>query len=564
MNNVQFVERSKTVRVIRFVEFSELRDPENFYCEHILLYYPFFEEEELLLVESYYEHACHKVIVVVGKIAHKYERWRTAVKDAESALYHEETEELVRKAEERFGKNLTPFDDEECNQESVPITSTVENEEECFSSRIRIPCTMSNEDFRTLVASLKEKQPIFLYETLFRERYRLFNNDQYDNFSFPSGGAGSCKSATLKDVFQCLLRLFQNVSNNDVDCPCTAFVSYTGTASRNVNGTTIHTFLGLKFGTDWNSVNAELSSSTLRSYPTKLQNLRVLLVDEASYIGCRTLHTMDQRHCDIKQVDAPFGGVTVIFFGDLFRLKPDWDGPIFCNFTKSALKHAAFYVPVWNNYRMSELTEIKRQSDRDWIELLNRVRLGKHNETELSRINQLVGRIVPPNTDRACYLRRNAQKFNEQHLAKVHLAHFTIAQSNVREHASCTKDIRQQLLDRAKEISLNYRGLTVSLSYSIPLALNQYFMIILNMDKEDGLVNGSLGLLKAVSIQQHKNLEVPELLWFVLDDKLVGKAAREKYQTTHRSKVEKQWTPVERVVKDFTLGLSSRLEDVLE
>ena len=85
------------------------------------------------------------------------------MKDAENALYHEETEELVSKAEERFGKNLTPFDDEECNQESVQITSTVENEEECFSSRIQIPCTLSNEDFRTLVASLNEKQQMFFH-----------------------------------------------------------------------------------------------------------------------------------------------------------------------------------------------------------------------------------------------------------------------------------------------------------------------------------------------------------------------------------------------------------------
>ena len=67
LNNGQFVKRLKTVRVIRFVEFSELRDPENFYREQLMLYYPFFEEEELLLGESHYEHAYHKVIDVWRK-----------------------------------------------------------------------------------------------------------------------------------------------------------------------------------------------------------------------------------------------------------------------------------------------------------------------------------------------------------------------------------------------------------------------------------------------------------------------------------------------------------------
>ena len=70
-----------------------------------MLYYPFFEE--LLLGESHYEHTYPKVIDVIGKNAQKYERWRTAVKDAENALYHEETKELARRAEEFFGKNLT-------------------------------------------------------------------------------------------------------------------------------------------------------------------------------------------------------------------------------------------------------------------------------------------------------------------------------------------------------------------------------------------------------------------------------------------------------------------------
>ena len=96
---------------------------------------------------------------------------------------------------------------------------------------------------------------------------------------------------------------------------------------------------------------------------------------------------------------------------------------------------------------MFELTEHMRQNDHDWIKLLNCIRLGKQDETALSRINELVRRTVPPNTHGACHLRRNAQKFNEKHLAKVQVARFAIAQSNVGEYTSCLKDIRQQLLD---------------------------------------------------------------------------------------------------------------------
>ena len=73
LNNGKTIKRLKAVRVIRFVEISELRGHKNLYCEQLMVSYPFYEGEELPLGESHYEHAYHKVIDVIGKIAQKHD-----------------------------------------------------------------------------------------------------------------------------------------------------------------------------------------------------------------------------------------------------------------------------------------------------------------------------------------------------------------------------------------------------------------------------------------------------------------------------------------------------------
>ena len=78
---------------------------------------------------------------------------------AEQELSLEEEEEMTSKAAERFGKNLAPFDDEDCNLKSTPLTSNVQNDEDdCFSSKIKIPSTISNEEYRSSVRNLNEKK----------------------------------------------------------------------------------------------------------------------------------------------------------------------------------------------------------------------------------------------------------------------------------------------------------------------------------------------------------------------------------------------------------------------
>ena len=81
-------------------------------------------------------------------------------------------------------------------------------------------------------------------------------------------------------------------------------------------------------------------------------------------------------------------------------------------------------------------------------------------------------------------------------------------------------------------------------------------MVTSNVEKEDGILNGSIGLLKAVSTKPVNHKSVPELLCMLLDDETAGKKARKKFVRTHERFCAENWTSIEKVVRDFPVGLS--------
>ena len=82
---------------------------------------------------------------------------------------------------------------------------------------------------------------------------------------------------------------------------------------------------------------------------------------------------------------SPFGNLSLITVGDLFQLKPVFDKRIFENTNDS---YSALVTNIRKEYfTLFELTEIIRQKDdKDFAELLNRLREGKHNQNDILKI----------------------------------------------------------------------------------------------------------------------------------------------------------------------------------
>ena len=122
----------------------------------------------------------------------------------------------------------------------------------------------------------------------------------------------------------------------------------------------------------------------------------------------------------MKQSEDLFGGVAVLLFGDLMQLQPvraNWifEAPRDPKFARS---HAI--QPLWDLFEPYELRKNHRQgADKEYADLLNRVRFGKQTEVD---INKLKSRLKVQVIQNALYVygkRKNVHELNAQKLERT-------------------------------------------------------------------------------------------------------------------------------------------------
>ena len=100
----------------------------------------------------------------------------------------------------------------------------------------------------------------------------------------------------------------------------------TGIAAAEVDGMTIHSFLGEQRNSG--------KPRTIKPGDSKLEKewrvIEYILVNEMSMVGLTLLAKLNRIMSAAKHVDPqiPFGGVNVIFFGDYLQYRPVYDVPL--------------------------------------------------------------------------------------------------------------------------------------------------------------------------------------------------------------------------------------------
>lgn len=188
-------------------------------------------------------------------------------------------------------------------------------------------------------------------------------------------------------------------------------VAPTGVAAINAGGVTMHSFFQLPLG-PFLPVTHRFSSEGFTDQYTLFKNIRIsdekrelfrglelLIIDEVSMVRCDMLDAVDAilRYFR-KRADVPFGGVQVLYIGDLFQLPPvmpdaQWallrqyySSPFF--FDSKAVEQAP---PVY-----IELKKIYRQSQQRFIDVLNRVRNNEVTQEDLELLNARRGAEPEP------------------------------------------------------------------------------------------------------------------------------------------------------------------------
>ena len=176
-------------------------------------------------------------------------------------------------------------------------------------------------------------------------------------------------------------------AGDDPCCPYVVLTSFTGAASANINGQTLHSLFGFKFG------------STFLSMPEKqraekrllFRNLRCVIIDEISMVSADMLYNLDLRLREITMVDAVFGGLSVLAFGDLYQLEPVKARYVFKEPTNKEHALAFALRNLWKLFTVVTLVENHRQGeDKVFGDLLNRVRTGDHTEEDIALLQTRV------------------------------------------------------------------------------------------------------------------------------------------------------------------------------
>ncbi len=206
---------------------------------------------------------------------------------------------------------------------------------------------------------------------------------------FLTGKAGTGKTTFLKYIIQ------HTYKHTVVAAP-------TGIAAINAGGVTLHSLLQLPFGS-FVPDNIPLSPSEGRvstpqilfknskfnaSKRQLIREIELLIIDEVSMLRADLLDCIDHTLRHLRRNRKPFGGVQILFIGDLMQLPPvvkDEERnllnafyPSLYFFESRALKESP---PIH-----IELQKIFRQQDQEFIELLNRLR---HNEQTAEDIHFL-------------------------------------------------------------------------------------------------------------------------------------------------------------------------------
>ena len=111
---------------------------------------------------------------------------------------------------------------------------------------------------------------------------------------FISGSGGVGKSHLIKTLYQALTKLF-SYRTGDPNKPRMLLIAPTGVAAINIEGTTIHTGLGIPVGNYSRKTLPKLNDKMRSSLRNNLSELQVIVIDEISMVSNVLLLNVHQR-----------------------------------------------------------------------------------------------------------------------------------------------------------------------------------------------------------------------------------------------------------------------------
>ena len=289
---------------------------------------------------------------------------------------------------------------------------------------------------------------------------------------FITGKAGTGKST--------LLGIYRKTTKKK-----TAVLAPTGIAALNVRGQTIHSFFGFP------PKMLDPSELTRRRNWRMYANVETIIIDEISMVRADMMDNIDIFLRNNRGIDLPFGGVQMIFYGDLFQLPPiiaspeerhiltqEYDSPYF--FSSHVVQNEIEIFTI-------ELTHVYRQDNMAFVNLLDRVR---KRDIDYDDIDELNNRYEPD-------IDETITDF-----------YITLTSINATVNALNTKKLNaidQPEISYAASVKGAFNPRRYPAESILKLKIGAQVMFVKN-DPDKRFVNGTIGKIVALSEQEIKVL----------------------------------------------------------
>lgn len=329
------------------------------------------------------------------------------------------------------------------------------------------------------------------------QQLQVIETAQKGENCFVTGPAGTGKSHLIREIKKILSGVY-------------ACVAPTGIAAVNMGGRTLNSWSGVGMMTEPLETYIKKRRCEISRYDTpgwRIKNTRTLIIDEISMVSLYMFVTIDRLCRAVRRSDKPFGGIQILCFGDFYQLPPVPDTKCWgcrgettlseeymCNAPKTdaCLPFAANLYAFdtcpdgrtpWEDLKFItvELTQVFRQTHKEFINLLHRVRKGEHTRDDIAMLVSLK-RPLPDDgilPTKLYTYNVNVDKENERNY------------NAIKSPEVCYK-VDAGSNDRGRFLLEALRKATPDI---VRLKIGTQVMMCANVDVEKGLCNGTRGVV---------------------------------------------------------------------
>ncbi|KAK6594560.1 DNA repair and recombination protein PIF1 [Botrytis cinerea] len=304
---------------------------------------------------------------------------------------------------------------------------------------------------------------------------------------FFTGSAGTGKSVLMRSIIAALKKKYVREGDR------VAVTASTGLAACNIGGVTLHSFGGIGLGKE---DVPTLIKKIKKNNKAKLRwtRTKVLVIDEISMVDGDLFDKLEEIARGMRNNGRPFGGVKF-----------------------------AFDAATWGTaiHHTIGLTEVFRQKDPVFANMLNEMRLGKVSQDTIKAFVEMKRAINYEDDLTATELFPTRNEVENSNTFRLRNLHGKAYRFEAADSGSITDEgMREKLLSN------------MMAPKSIELKKGAQVMLIKNMD--DGLVNGSLG--KVVAFMSEKSFEIYDANPDILNEKELSDAEEENHRQSDLAK----------------------------